>query len=342
MRFCVKCGTDVEQPVDGLCIECYLDGREFTSLPQYMDLDVCAVCHEFYMKNRWIDRETRKAVEDAAVNELRVIEGSRVISISTYSKVLDPKTYEVHVIAELSVRDVTIESEAVTTVRIKNTVCKRCSRVQGSYYESILQVRSEERALDGDTVDEAVRTVMKYVDREAETNRQYFISKVVKIHGGVDFYISSIALGRILSKKISDKYCGETKESFKLVGRKPDGQDMYRITYLVRLPKFKVGDVVIWKDRYFRLSSISATGGRLISLKEFKPKSIPRADMSNMKVYRTEDELIDATVVSGNPPEIQVLNPTTLETVDMKVPKDADLGETVKVIDIEGTMYYVP
>lgn len=342
MRFCVKCGTDVESPVDGLCIECYLDGRQFSNLPQYMDLEVCAVCHEFYMRNRWIPKEPRKAAEDAAANELRVIEGSRVISISTFSKILDPKTYEVHVVAEISVRDVTVESEAVTTVRIQNTVCKRCSRVKGSYYESILQIRSEERTLDEKTVDDVIRIIMKYVDREAETNRQYFISKVLKIHGGADFYISSIALGRILSKMISDRYCGETKESFKLVGRKPDGQDMYRVTYLVRLPKFKAGDIVIWKDRYFRLKSVSASGGRLISLKEFKLKSVPRADMGTVKVYRTEDELIDATVVSGTAPEIQALHPTTLETVDLKVPKDVEIGETVKVIDIEGTMYYVP
>ncbi|MGI6471835.1 MAG: 60S ribosomal export protein NMD3 [Candidatus Methanomethylophilaceae archaeon] len=342
MRFCVRCGTDVENPVDGLCVECYLDGREFTSLPDHVDLEVCAVCKEFYVGGRWVPDEKRRTIEDAAVDQMYVLNDCRVLSIATQSKPQDEKTHKVHVRTELSVRGTPVISECDTVVRIKNTVCKRCSRVQGSYYESILQIRSEERTLDDDVLKNVKRRVNKYIDFHAKSNRQCFISKTVDIHGGVDFYISTLALGKILAKMISDQYCGDTKESFKLVGRKPDGQNMYRVTYLVRLPKFKEGDVVEYKNGYYRLKRILPGGGRLISLKSFRDKYVPRPDMPQLKVYRTEDELMDATVISGDPPEVQVLNPLNYETLDMRVPKDVEVGSQIKVVDIDGILHYVP
>lgn len=341
MRFCVKCDKDIEFPVDGLCVDCYLSGRQFATLPHFVDLDVCAVCGEYYLKNKWVALDRRDAIEDAAAEQLSLLEGSRIISLDTLVRKQDPKTFNVEIEAHLLVQDTRVESSASTMVRVKNTVCKRCSRVQGSYYESILQVRSEERALDEKTLVDVVNMVMSYVEQQSKINRQYFISKVEKIHGGVDFYISSLALGRMLEKMVSNRYSGQTKESSKLVGRKPDGQDMYRVTYLVRLPEFKVGDVVVWDNKYYRLSRVFATGGRITGLKDFKETNLRKSDMPLLKVYCKESELLDVTVISGSAPEIQVLNPLNYETLEIKVPMDADIGETVKATVVDGVMYFV-
>ena len=32
MNFCVKCGIDCDSTIDGLCLECFLDGRVLTVL----------------------------------------------------------------------------------------------------------------------------------------------------------------------------------------------------------------------------------------------------------------------------------------------------------------------
>lgn len=342
MRFCVKCGMDVENPVDGLCIDCYLDGREFTSLPEYVDLEACAVCRELYVGGKWVPDQRRKTVEDAAVDNMYILEDCRITSIATQSESQDDKNFKVHVKTELNVKGTPVTSESETVVRVKNTVCKRCSRVKGSYYESILQVRSEERSLDEDVLANIKRRITKYVDYQSRNSRQIFISKIVDIHGGVDFYLSTLTLGRTMAKMISDQYCGDTKESFKLVGRKPDGQNMYRVTYLVRLPKFKEGDVVTYKGLYYRLERVLPAGGRLVSLKTFRDKYLPRSDMPQLRVFRTEDELMDATVISGSSPEVQVLNPLNYETLDMRVPEGVEAGDNIKVIDVDGTLHYVP
>jgi len=342
MRFCVKCGKDVEKTLDGLCIECYLDGRQFTSLPHHLDLEVCAVCGEYYLGGKWTPSSKKNAVEDFTFENVTVLNGNRIKCLESFSEEQDPRTFVATVISEVSIEGVVLESEASTIVRVKNTVCKRCSRIQGSYYESILQVRSEEKALDEDTMEQVVNMVMGYVDQQSRINRQHFISKVEKMHGGVDFYISSIALGRTIAKIVSDKYSGENKESAELVGRTPDGQDMYRITYLVRLPEFKSGDVVIWNDKHYKLLRVFGTGGRILSIKDFKEITVRRSDMSSLKVYRKKSELGSAAVVSIGPAEIQVLDPSNYSTVDLKIPEGAIIGETVKTVDIDGSLYYVP
>lgn len=342
MRFCVKCGKEIEKALDGCCSECYLDGRTFTTAPHHVDLEVCAVCGEFLLGGKWVPADTRAAVEDAAVEKMGILNGSRVRSVATYSEEQDPRTYLVKINTELAVEGSTTTSDCSTIVRIKNTVCKRCSRVQGNYYESILQLRSEEKALPENTKNDIVSMVMNYVDQQSKTNRQYFVTKVEEMHGGVDIYLSSITLGRTIARMISDTYSGETKESAKLAGRSPEGQDVYRITYLVRLPEFRVGDVVTKDGKYYKLSRILSTGGRLISLKDFKEVHVRRADMPLIKVYRKESELPEATVVSASPSEIQVLNPANYSTLDLRIPSDASIGDTVRVIDIDGLLYYVP
>jgi nonsense-mediated mRNA decay protein 3 len=341
LRFCVKCGKEIEKALDGCCSECYLNGKTFTTAPHHVDLEVCAVCGEFLLNGKWVPADKRTAVEDAAVEKMGVLRGSKVRSVSTYSEEQDPRTYLVKINTELAVEGSSRTSECSTVVRIKNTVCKRCSRVQGNYYESILQIRSEEKAVPEDTRNDVVSMIMNYVDQQSKSNRQYFVTKVEEMHGGADIYLSSITLGRTIARMISDMYSGETKESAKLVGRS-EGQDVYRITYLVRLPEFRVGDVVTKDGKYYKLGRILPTGGRLISLKDFKEINVRRADMPLINVYRKESELPKATVVSSSPSEVQVLHPTNYSTVDLKIPRGASIGDTVRVIDIDGLLYYVP
>ena len=54
MSFCVKCGKDCEESIDGLCIDCWLDGRRLTSLPHHVDLKVCTNCGEYEFVYRWL------------------------------------------------------------------------------------------------------------------------------------------------------------------------------------------------------------------------------------------------------------------------------------------------
>lgn len=342
MSFCVKCGRDCEESLDGLCIDCWLDGRKLTSLPHHVDLRVCTNCGEYEFGDRWLRREKIVAVQDAAADALAVIRDAVPVSVSTQAVEQDPHVYSVTVRTTCDVMGYEAEDEATTIVRIKNTVCRRCSRQLGSYYEAILQIRTGSGRLSEEDREETLAMVENSVARQAATNRSLFITKMELVTGGVDVYLSSMSLGKSLARELADFYCAETKESPKLVGQTTDGQDMYRITYLVRLPEYHVGDVVLFQGHHCKLTRVNGNGGRLMDLMDFRERAVRRADMFDIRVYEKAEDLREATVVSRSGSEIQVLHPDNYSTVDLRVPEDADIGDSARVVVIDDVLYYVP
>lgn len=342
MRFCVRCGKDVEEVIDGLCTECFLDGRKLLSLPHHVDLQMCTNCGEFRIRNAWVPVSRPQAAEDVAIEHLSAIREAEVLEVAAEAEELDENNYLVHVRALLEVSDVTLDAEDETVVRVKNTVCKRCSRYLGNYYESIIQIRTRRKDLPPRLRREVLGRIDGQVAAQAKNNRNIFISKIEDVPGGVDVYLSSIQLGKAIAKVLSDAYSAESKEAFKLVGQTRDGQDMFRITYLVRLPDFHVGDIVRYAGGLHLLSRIFASGGRITALADFRDRNLKHTEMEGLEVVLGADELIDAVVVSRSETEIQILHPTTYETIDLVVPAGTPAAETAKVANIDGTIFFVP
>ena len=295
--------------------------------------------HEF--GDRWLKRDRMVAVQDAAADALSVIRDAVPVSVSTMAEAQDPYVYSVTVRTTCDVMGYEAEDEATTIVRIKNTVCRRCSRQLGSYYEAILQIRTGSGRLSEEDREETLAMVENSVARQAATNRSLFITKMELVTGGVDVYLSSMSLGKSLARELADFYCAETKDP-KLVGQTTDGQDMYRITYLVRLPEYHVGDVVVFQGHHCKLTRVNGNGGRLMDLMDFRERAVRRADMSSIKVYEKAEDLREATVVSRSGSEIQVLHPDNYSTVDLRVPESAEIGDSVRVVTIEDVLYFVP
>ncbi|MDR2698931.1 MAG: hypothetical protein LBB30_04580 [Candidatus Methanoplasma sp.] len=342
MSFCVKCGNEAENTLDGLCTECFLDGRKLVTLPHHVDLKVCANCGDFGQGETWAAKDTLTAVEDAAVRSLATVKEARIVSAEASSEEQEPFTYSVRVDAALDINGYPAEGAASTLVRIKNTVCRRCSRQLGNYYESILQIRANPKAVSSKVIREALNRVENLVDSHSVTNRQIFITKAEEVQGGIDIYLSSISIGKAAAKDLSDAYFAETKEAFKLVGQKDDGQNMFRITYLVRLPDFHAGDVIQFEGRYFKLTRVSGGGAKVVDLLNFRERAVKRSDMPSFKVHTRSEDLREAVVVNRNGDEIQVLHPSNYSTVDLNVPAGAEISETAKVVEIDDVLYFVP
>jgi len=339
--FCVRCGKE-ESVADGMCIECFLEGKDIVAMPHHVDLERCTSCEEFFIDGQWRRSELKEAVEDSAVAVMTAIPEAKILSVGTTSRELDPRNHLVSAEADTDVGGVRSTSTVSTTVRVKNTVCKRCSRQLGNYYEATLQIRSAERTLDDDARDEIVRRVRHDVEVASKNNRGLFITKVVEVAGGVDILLSSISTGRTIARDLADSYGGEYKESSKLVGKTEEGTDMYRLTYLVRLPEYHVGDIVRLNDEIFRLNWIGKNGGKVTRLRDFRETTVKRSDMDSVRTILTKDDLKEATVVSRSAGEIQVLHPGNYSTVDLRVPENAEIGETVKVASVDGELFYVP
>ena len=118
------------------------------------------------------------------------------------------------------------------------------------YFEGILQLRNTNKE------------VVDFVRKSVDERKDAFISKEKEIKNGIDFYLTSQRFLRALGKKLKNKFNGELKESRKLHTRnRLTSRDVYRVTVLFRLLKFKKWDVVNYKGDKIKIKSI----GKLIS-----------------------------------------------------------------------------
>lgn len=339
--FCVRCG--LEGPtIRSLCMECFLNGRKLINMVHHVDLERCASCLDFHLGGQWLSIGLSQAVEDAAISGITVIPEAKVVEVAARSRQLDDRNFigDVEVGLDIEGHQETVLDS--TTVRLKNTVCHRCSRQLGNYYESILQLRSPEKEIELSLRDEVLNVIVGKVDNLSKNNRQIFITKVEEIHGGLDFYLSSISLGKSLSKDLVTDYGAELKESSTLVGRKDDGSDMYRVTYLVRMPVYQMHDVVFYHEVPQEIVGMGKNGVKLLNLRDFRIHTVKPAEMRTLKVIRKKDQTREAVVVNIGANEVQVLHPGNFRTVDLRIPADYKVGETVNVTDYEGELFLLP
>jgi len=345
MSFCVKCGA--EGPVyRSLCESCFLEGKVFTSLPDHVNVFQCGHCGDYLLDGKWVDIEAREEVAEKAVElAVDIVKDAEPLSVGLHAEKIDEANYHVGMTVSLSVEGLEVNEARTTIVRFKNTSCPRCNKLMGNYYEGTLQVRTRDRKMPEDLREEIVERVYKLMEEHSKDNRELFISKVNRLsttHGGVDVILSSSVVGRNIARDLSDQYAAEVKETAKLVTQK-QGKDLYRVTFLVRLPAYRFGDIVQYEKKLYLVGALRANSTKLTNMKTSQSVMVSNSDMISAKVVGRKEDLLEAVIVTETPKEVQVMHPTTFKVFDLKKPpKFERKGDTVKVFQHEEEFYLLP
>ena len=277
MPFCVECGR--EGPTIGaLCASCFAKKHAIVRAPDFVDLPRCVHCGSFLVGRTWTQTDLDAALPRVLRKAIHVVETADRVSVRHEARELDPNTVDVTGTVVARFGDVDVSDAFRTRLRIRNAVCPTCSRERGSYYASILQVRADGRDL---TVDEVagVRAFVGDAVARAKREGEAFLSKVEVVPGGIDFYLNSNPLGRRIARDVRGEFGGASGTAPKLHTRTA-GRDVYRVTYLVRLPRLRPGQRVEFRGRRFLVKEI----GRLVTLesedggeRRFKLQELRRA-----------------------------------------------------------------
>ncbi len=247
----------------------------------------------------------------------------------------DENNVIVSVITHVNVLGLKAEEEHDTRIRIKRVVCDECSKQHGGYWEAKVQLRGSKRGLSEVDLEKALEMVDQIVVSREKKEKSAFVTKVEEIHNGLDFYLGSKNLGKAISKGLANEFGGEVKESHKLIGKK-DGKDVYRTTYSVRALDFRSGDFIQLNGKVMKLLSLSTNKVHLRSLETGENISLKPEELEKAKLLGGKEIIKDMVVVSRSEKEIQVLDPETLKTVDVLLPRNFEVnGESVKIIKSE-------
>lgn len=339
--FCVKCGKE-GKTYDSLCSECYLKSNRFTNCPEVSDLIYCAHCKDFQIGKGWVHYDSEEeAVKEFAIGNIMLRQDATLDAVECSAERLDEKHYLVKILVYLLYDDLEVVEDCTTTVRVRRNVCDRCNKIQGSYFESIVQVRPSARHFSDKEEEEILSRVMKYTEGVSKNNRDAFISKVVEVHGGYDFYVSTLAFGKMIARDLISTYGAESKESSSIQGQK-DGRNIYRVTYLVRLPPYRIRDIIEINGKLYIVSSTGPQTAKLRNIKNHEPKTVSNVDLREVKVVGTKDDFMDAVVLTETDREFQIMHPTSYKTVEIKKPRNFQrTGDTIKIFSYEGELYFI-
>ncbi|MFA5860216.1 MAG: NMD3-related protein [Candidatus Thermoplasmatota archaeon] len=340
--FCVECGK--ESPLEGLrggvCADCYVKKTVLASVRDHVDIEVCVHCHARKRGEIWLEGHgTMEPIVEDAVREgvqfAKVVERPRLRLQVTPE---DERNYGVLVQASGLAEGVPFESELRTRSRIKNATCVRCSRVQGGYYEAIVQVRANRRAMELDEKRALKALASKFIERiVTDGDRNAFVLRDEDADRGLDIYMGTTNSGRMLAKLIATEYGGKIQEHHKTVGQK-DGLDLIRMTFAVRLPTFQRGDVVILGEQLGIVSSIGPKTVQVTDIRSGKLRHVERAEVEDAPVLSPRDAR-EAVVVHQTSEELQLLDPWTYATVSVLRPAGYEaIGETVPVLRHDGEL----
>lgn len=241
-RFCYKCGkveSEDNPLIGGLCQEC-LSSRPLLALPE-LRVVICPRCGMARVGGTWLGTELEEGVRGLMLSRLKVAKFTgnswefvpleQVKGVEVEIGVEREKSslkVAVSLKGKLDERQVVpLQQQVVTEIPLERHICRVCKLKAGGYYEAILQVRG------GDI--SRIREVVESEAMQASAeDARVFITKVEEVEGGVNFYLSSIALARKLGRILKQRFGAELSESAKLVGQVA-GRRRYRVSVLARL-----------------------------------------------------------------------------------------------------------
>lgn len=343
--FCRKCGKTDEKLIKGLCPSCFIQETQLISIPDRIKVTICTHCGSTQKKSKWYDSKLSldEMVLQAIQDQLKTSEPS--FDLNPFPEILNVRGSHYHCLVGIEARvlDKKVYQEYPVSVNINRTVCPHCSKFASGYYEAVIQIRADKRTPSPEELENAHNIIKKGISRLVKKNRMAYISEMVEIKEGVDYYVGSYKAARKLTEDLRNVLGGVVQESPRLMGRdKSSGKDLYRIWISLRMPRFQVGDFVSYGNLKAQVLSIK---GQKIVLKDLKSphtSTVSWKDYAKIQILAYKDEVKMAMVTAKTPHSIQILRPDTYEPVDLEgneIVADTRIGDEVPVVEIKGVLY---
>ncbi|MFC3477811.1 60S ribosomal export protein NMD3 [Halobacterium litoreum] len=357
--FCPRCGDPVEDEGEGatrreqsLCDACYFSDFDLVDAPDRIEVMVCARCGAVHRGNRWVDVDARDYT-DVAVEETSEALGVHVeaedVDWEVRPEQVDQNTIRMHCLFTGVVRD-TVQTEEVTVpVKVSRQTCKRCGRIAGDSYASVVQVRANDRDPTSEETERATELAHEIVaDMEATGDRNAFVTEISDAESGIDIKLSTNKIGLKLARKLVEEFGGGFEDHETLVTEDEDGNEVYRVTYAVRFPEFQQGDVVDIADDDGGPVLVRSVHGNLkgvrVTTGEPYEASYEDGDSPDARKLGTVEDASEATVVTvEDENSIQILDPETYESETVPRPDYVDPdAATVPALKSRAGLHVLP
>ena len=343
--FCPKCGSEDEELYEGICRSCFVKEAKLMNIPNNLEITVCAHCGSLLKGLKWedCDLSVEELITSAVMENYEKLSYVQNFKLSVEILTIRGSNYECIIHAEGTVMGTKIVEDYSTNVKIKKGACPDCSKCASGYFESVIQIRADNRFPTPNELHTIDNIMRNKISALSVKNRMAYVSDVSTLKEGVDYYIGSYKAAKKLTSAVKDVMGGVIQESPRLVGRdKSRGKDLYRVWISIRLPDFQKGDFIEYENR---IGQVKGFDGKKILLNDLETHSIWSVmwkEYNKIKVIARSSDIKPTSVISKSPKTIQILHPDTYQPVDMDITgeiSDLEIGEEVKVLEVGKILY---
>ncbi|WP_254532261.1 60S ribosomal export protein NMD3 [Natrinema gelatinilyticum] len=335
-----------------LCDACYFDDFDFVDAPDRIDVRVCSQCGAVYRGNRWVDVGAEDYT-DIAIEEVSEALGVHVdvsdVAWQIEPEQVDQNTIRMHCYFTGVVRGTPVDEQVTVPVKISRQTCTRCGRIAGDYYASIVQIRAEDRTPTTEETERAEEIANRIVaEMEATGDRNAFVTETNETSDGLNIKVSTNKIGKKIANKMIEEFGGTVTDAETLVTEDEDGNEVYRVTFAVRLPPYTPGEVidlvddedgpVIVRSARGNLKGVRATTGERYEA-SYEEGNSPDAH----RLGSLEDAVKTTVVTVEDDNAVQILDPETFQAKTVARPAyfDPD-AETVPVLKSRAGVHILP
>ncbi|HWQ67611.1 MAG TPA: 60S ribosomal export protein NMD3 [Methanospirillum sp.] len=337
---CPKCGEPSEEGT--LCEKCRaVDIGWFKCEPRVV-ITRCGGCGSLKTAAGWGDSErSREDLEyDAAGSAIQFYQEVRSPKIEVKLEHISNNKGFAYLDISGNMFGDKVHDKCTVEIFWQNDSCDRCNRQHGNYYEGVVQVRADGRKASIEEQEEAQRIAVSVeTNMQAEGNRLSFITRFDEGREGLDIVIGSQAIGEQIARDLTRRLGGKFSTHPTLIGEKM-GQRLYRITYAVRLPRFRRGDIIAVRQAFGEVLHSEGKTINYLDLATGLPKTIP-ASLPIRHIGHVRDaELFQVIYIDGS--IIGVMNESG-KTEEIHSPswRHPSQGDTVRIVRDEDRVLIV-
>jgi nonsense-mediated mRNA decay protein 3 len=343
--------------IDGLCAECYRRAHPLVEVRSPLKLLACKRCGSVKVPGGW------KTIPEHPPDSEELIERQIAILLQQevklnaddvqieYSeeKILDRVRHILVVASGSSDSSLAEHSESYPVeVRFSYATCDTCAMMSGGYYEATLQIRADERSITDKEADEIVSVVTDLTVAKYGKDAKAFVTEVSRDRYGLDFKIGSEHLCKRIADDLQQRYLAQRKENYKLIGEDKGGKKKYRITILIRLQRFTLGDFLRIESAPCQVTALGRGGLSCYNLKDgnrftINPKS---ARWRTIEFIAPESDKRQFMVVSNLPNQpVQIMDSESFEMHEIDkqdLTIDVSNGDTAFGLYLDNRVFLLP
>jgi nonsense-mediated mRNA decay protein 3 len=328
-NICPRCGSPA--PEAGLCGTCRAADLTWLSCDPRVTITLCPGCGSRREAGVWADCSAPRdeIAYDAARRAVHIAPEIRDRTVDLVIRAQSPNRSLAECRVSGLLFDQKVDGSCQMEIVWEKEQCDRCSRISGSYYEGIVQVRAAGRKPRSSEI-RAASEIAREVEEASFSSgeRLSFISDMEETRDGLDITVGSQRIGQEIASAIVQRLGGRYTTHPKLVGERA-GKRLYRITYSVRLSAFTKGDIIFVRGRYGEVVSADGKDLRYRELPEHTLRTV-----SEQRVERLAGNIRDAgeyLVTFRQGDTIGLLDPATGKSMECPVPRGMPLEPGVKV-----------